>query len=755
MNKIKLAFTLLLTIIIIIPAMSQAAPSKAIRAASNLRVNSDSGLVMGVNGPGTNHAGLRANNQDRPALLPAVANGSRLGTVKQFEETSYYLKDTDFISDNTGWAVGEPHWVTETHAYTGTIIKTTDGGLTWAAEPAGTLGTLRGVDFVDADNGWAVGRNGVILHTSDGGTQWHPQDVPADIEFRYVFFLDAQHGWATGRKTIRLNDWGEEDNWRASVWRTTDGGSTWITGTVPITASVLNRIDFADAQNGWTVGYRYAGDDEFGDAIQKTLILHTHDGGQSWETQFAPDLWYYLTSVDFVDTLNGWAVGHRVFHTTDGGLTWQMQDISSNLWDVHFLDSNRGYVVGLDYIGAAGPPVYRTFNGGATWQRMDLEYEDMEGLFGAVVRENLVLALGDHDFVTRETDPWAYCWGEVCSDLFTQSYINTHYILKDVFFTDESNGWAVGGRSFLPTFIGQVILHTQDGGQTWMEQYSLAPYWDSWNYLYAIYFADAQHGWAVGSSMISEFHGDEHAYLLYTSNGGQTWIERGSELYPAATNIELLDIQFTGPQEGWALSANHHIASLAHTTDGGASWSWVSTGLDGNDLVFGGGLFFADPLHGWIVGGLEDVFYTQDGGNTWAEQDPPTSSNRLHKVAFITNLEGWIVGEAFYHTTDGGDAWSVVDVGLQRDLNAIQFVDDQHGIVAGDRGNILYTENGGASWQFATNDASIATINGLHFITPEKGWLVGDYGTILTTITVPYWPIYLPLVTRDNRLYLK
>jgi photosystem II stability/assembly factor-like uncharacterized protein len=326
-----------------------------------------------------------------------------------------------------------------------------------------------------------------------------------------------------------------------------------------------------------------------------------------------------------------------------------------------------------------------------------------------------------------------------------------YYILKDVYIADENNGWAVGARSFVPAISGKVILHTQDGGQTWKEQYNDPPYsfdtffeFQSFN---AVYFMDAQHGWAVGDSkMVHEDGWEDHNALMYTSNGGQTWTERGRELYPmywyiGEIAIKFLDIQFTSLLEGWALASNrcadNDYACLAHTTDGSTTWSWVSTSLDGGDLVFDGNLFFADPQHGWVAGGLEDVFFTQDGGVTWTAQDPPTASNRLHDIAFINNQEGWIAGEAFYHTTDSGNHWAVVDVGLERDLNAIQFVDSQHGVVAGDWGNILYTEDGGGSWHFAINDVSISTINGLYFITPQKGWLVGDEGTILTTMAAP------------------
>ena len=44
------------------------------------------------------------------------------GVVKQFEETSYYIKDIEFITTTVGWAVGYPHWDQATRTYTGTIV---------------------------------------------------------------------------------------------------------------------------------------------------------------------------------------------------------------------------------------------------------------------------------------------------------------------------------------------------------------------------------------------------------------------------------------------------------------------------------------------------------------------------------------------------------------------------------------------------------------------------------------------------------
>lgn len=52
----------------------------------------------------------------------------------------------------------------------------------------------------------------------------------------------------------------------------TDNGYTWTQGRVPVTTT-LTSVDFADEQNGWAVGH-------------DGVILNTKDGGASWMKQF-------------------------------------------------------------------------------------------------------------------------------------------------------------------------------------------------------------------------------------------------------------------------------------------------------------------------------------------------------------------------------------------------------------------------------------------------------------------------------------
>jgi photosystem II stability/assembly factor-like uncharacterized protein len=695
-------------------------------------------------------------DHDSPAsLVHGFETDQRLGETsldlelkKQFEETSFYLKDTDFISHTVGWAVGQPHWDQAAKAYAGTIIRTSNGGESWVTQALPVAETLNSVDFVDAQAGWAVGAKGTILHTGDGGAHWTAQTIATSDELRSVVFADAGHGWATSLRPIHYDYWGDPDNWQMGIWHTGDGGLTWVAQTLPIGASILQDVDFIDTQTGWAVGVKYIGDDPYGHPDHRPVVYKTSNGGQTWSEQYSPDLLISLTAVDFIDATHGWTVGFptistveggAVFHTTDGGQTWDRQEpggIFAPLWDVKFIDRNRGYTVGFDYASAWGPPVWRTLDGGNTWEEVIMERHENDGLFGLFLDANRAVALGDHDYVVISTNPWGpYSWphGE---DLFTQSFINPHYRFEDVFFVDDDHGWAVGSRSFEPELTGQVILHTGDGGATWETQYEKAPdFSDLFSYLRldSVYFANALNGWAVGVSA------DQHDAILHTSDGGQTWHEQGQELY-AFWDLGFFDVKFLDLREGWVLATDNFPSQnifLAHTTDGGAHWRWVDTGIEGPIAIgFGevqGGLDFPDAQHGWAVGGLGKIVHTEDGGATWSAQTLNCEYCRIYGVDMMIDTQlGWIVGEGgLYRTSDGGVHWDALDIGYAGDLQDVQFLDGQNGWVAGWDGYTAYTADGGNTWTPVDNTATNETLRGLSFVYPDKGWLVGDYGTIM------------------------
>ena len=73
--------------------------------------------------------------------------------------------------------------------------------------------SLFGLDFIDKNKGWAVGKLGGIIHTEDGGQNWWAQESDIDFHLYDVKFVDAKNGWAVG-------DMG-------SIIHTSDSGKNW------------------------------------------------------------------------------------------------------------------------------------------------------------------------------------------------------------------------------------------------------------------------------------------------------------------------------------------------------------------------------------------------------------------------------------------------------------------------------------------------------------------------------------------------
>ena len=233
-----------------------------------------------------------------------------------------------FLDQDTGWAVGGER------AVKGGLIATThDGGTTWSVQTNVVTGLsnperfwFMAVRFVDSNRGWVGGAGGVILRTLDGGKTWDTQhrgsasDAIADL-----FFLDQDIGWAAKRNGV--------------LW-TTDGGETW-------TAAGGRYLDgyavqFLDEANGFVAG--------------QSGILKSTDGGRSWEHMSAPKVVYY--GLHFLTPLLGWVVGERgtIVHTRDGGASWEIQKTGLTtfplLRDLKFADERRGFAVG--FVPASG-----------------------------------------------------------------------------------------------------------------------------------------------------------------------------------------------------------------------------------------------------------------------------------------------------------------------------------------------------------------------------------------------------------------
>jgi photosystem II stability/assembly factor-like uncharacterized protein len=314
---------------------------------------------------------------------------------------------------------------------------------------------LHGVVPLTAEEVLLFGNYGVIYHNGTGGNDiedWKPQESGLeDSLLCEAAFIDKNRGWIVGTK--------------GTIIHTIDSGKKWIKQESG-TEKNLFSVSFVDAQNGWVVG-------EFG------TIIHTPDGGESWVFQ-SKDIDKMLNGVCFIDNQNGWVVGEfgTILHTADGGKLWEEQrceDIESKvgmdsydwkpmpaLYEVHFEDKHRGWIVGMDGI------ILKTEDGGDKWRRLKTNCEIP--LYSIEIRGNRGWVVGSRGYYLLSHDG-----GETW--IVKDGLIKTRFWLRDIAFSDGKNGWIVGAMG--------TIARTTDGGRSWelisgmsydMPEYGLADF---------------------------------------------------------------------------------------------------------------------------------------------------------------------------------------------------------------------------------------------------------------------------------------
>lgn len=201
-----------------------------------------------------------------------------------------------------------------------------------------------------------------------------------------------------------------------------------------VTAANLRSVFFLASREGWAVG-------------PSGTILHTEDGGSSWQAQESGTE-NDLSSVSFVSPLSGWAVGSdgTILHTEEGGRSWRKQESGTERLVATYTKGGMGrprvrrlslssvsFVTALSGWAVGEGTILHTDNGGGSW------------------REGKSVTL--EDMAKNGGSGWQAQWTNPGFQL-----------LFSASFPTPQSGWAVGS--------GGTILHTEDGGSHWLVQNS-------------------------------------------------------------------------------------------------------------------------------------------------------------------------------------------------------------------------------------------------------------------------------------------
>jgi len=296
--------------------------------------------------------------------------------------------------------------------------------------------------------------------------------------------------------------------------------------------------------------------------------------------------------------------------------------------------------------------------------------------------------------------------------------------LRSVYFIDSLRGWVSGN--------GGLILHTEDGGDSWTFQQS-----NTEQNIVDIFFLDEEKGWATAFNYTTIPYG---TVLLKTRDGGQNW---DTSVYPEA-DVFMNCVLYLDSLRGWMGGSPH---ALVRTFDGGMTWSQAQ--IDTATLAFFPVLKinFYNDQYGYACGGMFDIagviWRTWDGGDHWYAidvADAPADEVRglhcfdsLHVIGAGGDPDfGYGVG--VIRTDDGGLHWDYQEVGYQGNCYDLDFVSDTEAWAPlGPRRKFIYSTDGGVKWtETDTPDSSLV----LDVCFPDSlhGYAVGTEGAMLRYI---------------------
>jgi photosystem II stability/assembly factor-like uncharacterized protein len=203
---------------------------------------------------------------------------------------------------------------------------------------------------------------------------------------------------------------------------------------------------------------------------------------------------------------------------------------------------------------------------------------------------------------------------------------------------------------------------------------------------------------------------------------------------------DLNAVYFIDSKRGWVGGDG---GLVLHTEDGGRRWvrQNVATGESVNDI------YFRNEENGYLLAATQ-IFNTEDGGASWQVSTrflPQTFGGAepdLYSVRFTSKKRGWIVGSLsrgqnvvdglVLFTDNGGASWQRQPIPVRDELIHLDFDGDRRGWIVGNGGRILYTRDGGETWALQTSGTTAALYH-VDFQGGDDGWAVGERGTILRT----------------------
>ena len=480
----------------------------------------------------------------------------------------------------------------------------------------------------------------------------------------------------------------------AGVFKTTDGGSTWLparSGLSP-TAKVISLA--IDPQNSNTL---YAGTEKAG------IIWRSQNAGATWtditgnmETGTFADAYQpfniivdpHNSNIIYVG-LGGYA--GQIYKTTDGGATWWVMDAGipreretyTGVVTALAIDPDNSLIL---YAGVRDYGVFKTIDGGAIWTPLNdgvpsyrEEYQGATALAVDVLHDNRPAGIIDGDYYVFGVDSrWLL--------VSTGNDINSSYDHAHLYFhpTDPLVIYSAG----------EQLTRSGDGGITWL---SITSDSNSWGHPDMVFHRSAPNALLSANEVTYD---NRAGGVRKSLNAGANWIDASSGI--AAHPIQAVAIDPQNPNHLYA-GRSEGYSGVWRSTDRGVTWKYTETNGQLRDLV-------VDPLDSLKIYAAADHYFMVSGdqGASFVEIPDvratclavtPGASNPVYaggRNGVYKSIDGglsWDLKDSTFPTNSSGDPAQVMSLAVDPNNTAIVWAGTA---VEG----LVRSPDGGETWQY-------------------------------------------------------
>lgn len=519
-----------------------------------------------------------------------------------------------------------------------------------------------------------------VFHSSDGGMSWTPVDsgIPVTSEgWRPVSAL-AAHGNVFFAGTRG-----------SGVLRSTDNGSSWTAANSGITGTDEVQALLASDRGIF--------------AVVEDRLFRSIDDGEHWTRaggDFAGGIWHSIVASGnslFIGTgswqLWGSQPQHCIWLSIDNGETWTPVDSGFPYTSVIALAAGNGAVFASTDSG-----VFRSIDNGASWTAVN------SGITGTSIYDQYFPLLRSGALLFAATDS-----GVFRSTNRGESWTAVNPWLAQFGVTTLA---ASGDTLFAGTISGGIFRST-DNGSNW------DPINSGLRSTKLIRTLSVAGGILLAGSSESPGWGSG---IYASADGGLHWNDIASGF---ANDPEALYHSFYMIRGGAVIEITQYKSSIpagySLSTDGGASWTRVKSGL--TDYAHS----FASLPNGYFIGTQKGVIRSADRGRTWSGPDSSIAGNPVYS---LTEKNGDIFGGSdggVFVSSDSGISWKKSSFGLMSMRVEALTLCGGAIFAASSYDGVFRSDDNGTNWKAV--DSGLTNTSVFSLVSHDSTLFAGTYGS--------------------------